>query len=135
MVICKTQLTLTEIYFTALCFSTYFQHCGPVHTRPRCRLRERRRSSIRSKIIRSTFLCGVQVSLLCNISWCSVGRPSLLAVPEVTIRSVTPISAAFALAVFRVKRAVNPSEEASGSYHHPQMLLSCQHEHARPFSA
>lgn len=57
----------------------------------------------------------MDVSLLFNIRRCSVGRPSLLAVPEVTVRSVTPISAAFALAVLRVKRAVNPSEEAGGS--------------------
>lgn len=68
-----------------------------------------------SKIILSTFLCGLEVSLLFSICWCSVGRSSLLAVPEVTVRSVTPISAAFALAVLRVKRTVNPSEEAGGS--------------------
>lgn len=66
--------------------------------------------------------------MLFNIRWCSVGRPSLLAVPEVTVRSVAPI---FALAVFRVKRAVNPSEEAGGPEHYPQMLLSCPHEYAR----
>lgn len=66
-------------------------------------------------IMLNTFLHGVEVPLLFNICWCSVGRPSLLAVPEVTVRSVTPISAAFALAVLRVKRAVNPSEEAGGS--------------------
>lgn len=63
----------------------------------------------------STFVCGRKVSLLFNICRCSVGRPSLLAVPEVTVRSVTPIPAALALAVFRVKRTVNPSEEAGGS--------------------
>lgn len=54
-----------------------------------------------------------------------------MAVPEVTVRSVTPISAASALAVFRVKRAVNPSEEAGGSQHYLQMFLSCPHEPAR----
>ncbi len=84
-----------------------------------------------SKIILSTFLCGVKVSLLFNIRWSSVGGPSLLAVPEVTVRSVAPISAAFAFAVFRVKRAVKPSEEAGGSQHYLQVFLSCPHEHAR----
>lgn len=80
-----------------------------------------------------TFLCRVK---LFNIGCSPVREPSLLAVPEVTVRSVTPISAAFALAIFRVKRTVNPAEEAGGSQHYLQVLLSCPHEPARPsFSA
>lgn len=74
----------------------------------------------------------MEVSLLLQVCWSSVGRPSLLAVPEVTVRSVAPISAAFALAVLRVKRTVNPSEEAGGPDHLLRMLLSCPHEHVRP---
>lgn len=62
-----------------------------------------------------TFLSEVTVSLLFNIGQCSIGRPSLLlSVPEVTVRSVTPTEAAPAIAVFRVKRAVNPLEKAGG---------------------
>lgn len=50
--------------------------------------------------------------------------------PEVTVRSVAPISAGFALVVLRVKRTVNPSEEAGWSQHYLQIFLSCPHESA-----
>lgn len=73
------------------------------------------RDKCSSKIILSTFLCGREVPLLFSICRCSVGRSSMLAVPEVTVRSVTPIPVRFALAVLRVKRTINPSEEAGGS--------------------
>lgn len=56
----------------------------------------------------------------------------MLAVPEVTVRSVAPILAVFALAVFRVKRTVNSSEEAGGSQHYLRMCLSCPQKHVRP---
>lgn len=50
-----------------------------------------------------------------------------------TVRSVAPISSAFAFAVFRVKWAVNPSEEASGPQHYTQLVLSCPHKRSRWF--
>lgn len=53
--------------------------------------------------------------MLFYIRLSSVGQPSVLAVPEVTVRSVAPIFAVSALAEFRVKRTVNSSEEAGGS--------------------
>lgn len=62
-----------------------------------------------------TVLCRLEVSLLFYIRLSSVGQPSVLAVPEVTVRSVAPIFAVSALAEFRVKRTVNSSEEAGGS--------------------
>lgn len=74
----------------------------------------------------------MNVSMLFSICWRSVGQPTLLAVPEVTVRSVAPIFAGFAFAVLRVKRTVNPSEEAGGSQHYPRESLSCPREHVRP---
>lgn len=44
-----------------------------------------------------------------------VGRPSPFTVPEVTVWSVAPIFVGFAIAVFLVKGAVNPSEVTGGS--------------------
>lgn len=113
-------------------FRHIFYRLSPVHTRTlwgNITLRYWAKPELVKILAIITFLCGVK---LFNIGWCSVGEPPLLAVPEVTVRSVTPISAAFA-AVFRVKRTVNPSEEAGGSQHYLQMLLSCPHESARSF--
>lgn len=68
--------------------------------------------------------------MLFDISLSSVGQPSVVTVPEVTVRSVAPISAVFALAVFRVKRTVNSPKEAGVSYHYPWTSLSFPPEHA-----
>lgn len=70
----------------------------------------------------STFLSELDVFLPLYVCRSSVGRASLLAVPEVTVRSVT---AAFTAAVVRVKRTVNPSEEAGGPQHYLRLFLSC----------
>lgn len=56
-----------------------------------------------------------------------------MAVPEVTVRSVAPISAVFALAVLRVKRTVNSPKEAGVSEHYPWTSLSFPPEHAAPW--
>lgn len=68
--------------------------------------------------------------MLFDISLSSVGQPPVVTVPEVTVRSVAPISAVFALAVFRVKRTVNSPKEARVSYHYPWTSLSFPPEHA-----
>lgn len=62
----------------------------------------------------STFVCWVDVSLLFNVYWSSVRRSPLLAVSEVTVRSITAVPVAFALAVLGVKRAVNATKVAGG---------------------
>lgn len=68
--------------------------------------------------------------MLFDISLSSVGQPPVVTVPEVTVRSVAPISAVFALVVFRVKRTVNSPKEAGVSYHYPWASLSFPPEHA-----
>ena len=79
-----------------------------------------------------TFELGVRSSLLPAVAGGAVRRASLPAVPEVTVRSVAPLSVALDLGGVRVKRALEPSEEPGGSQHDVGTPFSSPHVPVRP---